>query len=682
MTACCCPGGRSACGRAGSSVPPRTRSRRRPGSAPPSWASGPPPGPSSCRHSSSSTWPRSAAGWLRYATSAWTSAAGSSLASSRSVRCGRSAICVACPACTFPTTWAGGCAGCRPTGSPRRGWPCARRSSSRSGRFPASAASTSWRPGTSRRSLPSSAAPGSLSGPARMAPAPTGTAAPSPPDRGDAVLIDVRPVAKLTGPDPLDVAATLGPVFGALSPARLDLATLRVVCDWIQYRHNFYEPVQARPVLADRPHRPERDGDKAPPETALEIALDLRRCNEPGDVAASVAAALATRGTETGQVLLEPWQPASESCLWRFNTLYWQALSRWEEATGREYEQALPGGKSQARNTDTADDLIRQLLRVWDELDARRALPEELYVVELGVGNGSQARTWLDEFARLDYQHGRDYYRRLHYLMGDYSAHVLDRARKAVAHHGDKVSSLVLDATRPQLTLGFLRGKAFCVYISNVYDNLPTDDVAAIRGRPYLVEVRAYLRRADAARIARRHHVKAGELAPLVHRLLRLGPDLLAEAAPDRFAGPHHTVSFWRDVWAALRLAERYVPLDGLDAYQVSPGVTGEILRPLLEGRGDVRMHVSNGALASFAGTLPLLHPFGQLYCHDLFLTGPDAYHTGFPGPGKYDGSVVNWVNGPLLALTGNRRGFDVQIAPLSGHPEANVKTLTAQVRD
>jgi hypothetical protein len=528
------------------------------------------------------------------------------------------------------------------------------------------------------------------------------------------VLIDVRPVAKLTGPGPVDVAAALAPVFSALGGAAgselaergaagselaergaagsgltepsapLDLAALRVVCDWIQYRHNFYEPVQARPVLAERPHLPERDGGTPPPETALEIALDLRRSGETGDLAASVTAALAARerGGEAGWVPLEPWQPASESCLWQFNTLYWQALSRWEEATGREYEQALPGGKSQAAVTGTADDLIRELLRVWDELEARRALPKELYVVELGVGNGSQARTWLDEFARLDYQHGRDYYRRLQYLMGDYSAHVLDRARKAVAHHGDKVSSLVLDATRPQLTLGFLREKAFCVYISNVYDNLPTDDVAAIRGRPYLVEVRAYLRRADAARIARRHHVRAGELAPLIHRLLRLGPDLLAEAAPDRFAGPHRAVSFWRDVWAALRLAERYVPLDGLDAYQVCAGVTGEILRPLLEGHGDVRMHVSNGALASFAGTLPLLHPFGRLHCHDLFLTGPDAYHTGFPGPGKYDGSVVNWVNGPLLALTGNRRGFDVQIVPLSGHPEANVKTLIAQVRD
>jgi len=493
------------------------------------------------------------------------------------------------------------------------------------------------------------------------------------------MLIDVRPVAKLTGPAPLDVAAALAPLLGALGPAGLDLATTRVVCDWIQYRQNFYEPVEVRPVLADRPRQPVPDGDTGPAaRSGLEIAVDLRRCG--GDLAARVTRALAGPAG-AAPVLLESWRPASESCLWQFNTLYWQALSRWEEATGRQYEQALPGGRSEASDSGVAGDLIRELLRVWDELDARRALPEELYVAELGVGNGSQARTWLDTFAGLDHVHGRDYYRRLHYLMGDYSAHVLDRARNAVAHHGDKVSTLVLDATRPQQTLGFLRGKAFCVYISNVYDNLPTDDVAIIRGHPYLVEVRACLPRPEVARIARRHHVRAGQLAALVHRLLRLGPDLLAEAAPDVFPGPAEAVAFWQEAWSALRLQERYVPLDGLDAYPVSPSISGEILRPLLESCGDVRMHVSNGALASFAGTLPLLHPFGRLQCHDLFLAGPGAYLTGFHGPGKYDGSVVNWVNGPLLALAGNRRGFDVRITP-ARRPGVNVKTLTAQVRD
>ncbi|MBO0817837.1 MAG: hypothetical protein J2P30_22120, partial [Actinobacteria bacterium] len=129
------------------------------------------------------------------------------------------------------------------------------------------------------------------------------------------MLIDVRPVAKLTGPDPVDVAAALAPVFAALggaagpelaesgaagpelaesgaagpglaeSSTALDLANLRVVCDWIQYRHNFYEPVEVRPVLADRPRRGEPAADHArPAESGLEIAIDMRRCGD-GDLA-------------------------------------------------------------------------------------------------------------------------------------------------------------------------------------------------------------------------------------------------------------------------------------------------------------------------------------------------------------------------------------------------------------
>ena len=85
---------------------------------------------------------------------------------------------------------------------------------------------------------------------------------------------------------------------------------------------------------------------------------------------------------------------------------------------------------------------------------------------------------------------------------------------------------------------------------------------------------------------------------------------------------------------------------------------------------------MSPGLAADFAFTREQTqHPI------KFSFTGPREYLTGFHGPGKYDGSVVNWVNGPLLVLAGNRRGFDVQIAP-ARRPGANVKTLTAQVRD
>jgi hypothetical protein len=252
--------------------------------------------------------------------------------------------------------------------------------------------------------------------------------------------------------------------------------------------------------------------------------------------------------------------------------LYWKALSLWEQATGKGYESALPGGESDARNVEAARDLILKLFAVWDNLAERHALPEELYVLELGVGNGNQARVFLDELRRLDGERGRgDYYRRLHYLMGDYSPHVLDLARKNVAHHAEHVSSLVLDALRPTQTLGFLRYKAFLVYISNVYDNLPTDEIVRIGGHLFQVETRAVMARSDADSLSASVNAKTEELPDLIARLLRLGPELLSEVLTEYFPTPAASVAFWRTAWDALRLDERYVPLVELDTYAIAP---------------------------------------------------------------------------------------------------------------
>src|SRR6516164_2649804 len=449
--------------------------------------------------------------------------------------------------------------------------------------------------------------------------------------------IDVRADARLR--ESPGAQAAFGPMVAALAGSGVDLARMRVVCDWIQYRNNFRDTAMIRPVIS---------ADAA--VDGYELAVDLRRCAQPGtDVEAEVTAALATAapaqaaggigglgGAAADRVWLEQWVPGSASCVWRFNALYWQALAAWEKTTGKEYERALPGGESDARNTAAARDLILDLFKMWDELGNRRALPEELYVLELGVGNGGQARIWLDEFVELDRRHGRDYYRRLHYLIGDFSAHVLDRARQAVAHHGDHVSGLVLEATRLSGSIGFLAGKAFLVYISNVYDNLPSDEVSVIRGRVCLVQVRSFVTSEAADAIAGQFGLTRAEVASLTERLLRIGPELLSESLPEKFADTGQAVHFWQAVWAAVRQAERYVPLEGLDTYQVTPSLTGEIPRPLLAAAGDVRMHVSNGALSSFADTLPLLHPFGRLVCHDLFTTSPGEYRAGFFGPGKY----------------------------------------------
>ena len=502
------------------------------------------------------------------------------------------------------------------------------------------------------------------------------------------MLIDFRPTARLRGPQPADVAGALGPLFEALRDEPVDLARVRIVCDWIQYRANFREPVDLRNVLP--PSHPVEGlaPDNAPGEQ-LELAVDLRRWAEPSQrqqLETRTRSLLADhRGEGPGdpdRIVLEDWRPSSESCIWSFNRLYWQALDLWEKVTGRMYESALPGGESDARNRAAVHELIRDLFSWWDQLATRNALPEELYVVELGVGNGSQAKTWLDEFRVVEADAGREYYRRLHYLMCDYSPHVLEMARGTVSAHQSRVSSFVLDATRPTTALAFLKYKVFLVYISNVYDNLPTDEVARIGGRTYLVETRAYLPGPAAAALADHIGGNVGMLPSLIEKLLRLGPTILADVAPNHIATTDGAVEFWRRVWDGIRLEERYVPLAGLDLYTVAPGVSGELLRPILESGGDIRMHVSNGAMASFVDTLPLLHPYGRLLNHDLFVTHADRYRNAFLGPGKYDGSVVNWINGPLMTMVGSRRGFDVRFEPFRHREGTNIVTMTAQVRD
>jgi hypothetical protein len=499
------------------------------------------------------------------------------------------------------------------------------------------------------------------------------------------VIVELRATDRLRGPKALDPAPVLASVLAAARESRTDLDRLRVVCDWVQYRQSFRPPVDLRRIRPP-PFEVARAGRNGvvPRGEAHELAVDLRRAGAV-DLGAELADVLGAAGdgaSPAGRCRLEPWGPTTASCVWAFNALFWKVLLLWEAATGRGYEQALPGGESDARNVAAARELILKLFALWDDLAARRALPEELHVLELGVGNGHQARTFLDEFKRLDRELDRDYYRRLHYLMGDYSPRVLELAGATVAHHAPRLSRLTLDATRPTETLGFLRYKAFLVYISNVYDNLPTDELVHLGGHFFRVEVRAYLPGGAAERIAAQVGATAGELPALVGRLLRLGPELLAEAQPERFAAPLAAAGFWRDVWEALRLEERYLPIEELDTYEVAPGVGGEILRPIVEAAGDVRFHVSNGAVASFVDTLPLLHPMGMLLCHDLFVTDLYQYATGFRGPGKYDGSVVNWVNGPLLAAVGSRRGYDVGFEPFVHRPGSSVTTLTTSVRE
>jgi hypothetical protein len=462
------------------------------------------------------------------------------------------------------------------------------------------------------------------------------------------------------------VAAAAGQTVGALlaliEEAGLDarlLASLRLHLDWIQYRANFRDPVSLRRAT-------DADGQ---PLTLAEIAVDLRR---PADAAAGLRRALRFLGPEgddaDDRIWLEAFGPLRGSVIWRFNDLFWKRLTDWEAASGRGFEQALPSGRSDANHPEAVADSVADFWTLLRELDKRGGLPAEIFALEIGVGTGTRAALWLDRFHALDEERGTGYYPRLRFLLGDYSLPTLDRALSAVERHRELVSILAMDAHNPLKVLSFLRYKILSIHLTNVYDNLAVDELVRRDGRLYLVEARAYLAAEAGARIASEFGIGTAALPATIERLLELGP----EALGDRARG----AAFWRQVWDGLRL-------DGPAEAPLPPGVQVEHLEDMLAAApDDVRFHISRGAAESFANTLPLLHPRGYLHVQDIFVTSMEEYRHGFRGPGKLDGSVINWVNGAMLGAVAARAGYDVHFAPFRYRPNSRTSVLYTTQRD
>jgi len=465
-----------------------------------------------------------------------------------------------------------------------------------------------------------------------------------------------------------DVVST---ILALLEEGRLEprqFARLQVHLDWIQYHENFREAVLA---LAG--------GDDANGRSSVtEVRIDSRQVT-PGALRELLCRALRSASAEASRdcerVYLEEFQSFRKSIAWEFNRLYWSRLKDWEQATGHGYERALPGGKSDGNHPEAIADSVAEFWALVKELDGKSQLPAEIFILEIGVGTGTRAGLWLDRFRALDQERGTSYYPRLRFLLGDYSLATLDRSRAAVKNHMDLCSFIALDALDPTKTLSFLRHKILHVHSTNTYDNLPDEELVWRDGRIHWVEVRAYIPTSEAARIGAAHGMPASDVAMMVNRLLEVGPQCL----PDRALG----VKFWQETWKAVRLEERLVGAMDVADPSLPAGLDPVQLEDILQGApSHLRFHVSSGALESFHNTVPLLHPRGYLQVQDIFVTNLNEYRMGFHGPGKLEGSIVNWVNGALLREVAERAGYDLHFTPFRYRPGSRTSILYTTRRE
>jgi hypothetical protein len=447
-----------------------------------------------------------------------------------------------------------------------------------------------------------------------------------------------------------------------------EYASLRIELDWIQYKQNFREP-----VMITRGPR-EQFGESC----LMEVHIDARQVAGEA-LREALQCALRSANLESRcqleRIYLEDFQSFRTSIVWDFNRLYWHRLKDWEQATGKTYEAALPGGKTDAHDPAAIADSVADFWTLLRDLESQNQLPPEVFILEIGIGMGTRAGLWLDRFRDLDRQRETKFYPRVRFLLGDYSQATLDRSRAAVREHLEQCSFIVLDALDPMKTLSFLRHKILHIHLTNVYDNLPDEQLVRRDGRLYWLHVRAYLPAPTAARIAGECAVPISEVPKTVKRLLAIG----AECLPDRTQG----IGFWQEVWKAVRLEERLVDADTLPHSSFPEGLDATNLENMLrEAPTDLRFHLSSGALESFRNTLPLLHPRGYLQVQDIFVTSLGDYRMGFHGPGKLDGSIVNWVNGVLLREVAERYGYDLHFAPFHYRPGSRTSVLYTTRRE
>jgi hypothetical protein len=239
----------------------------------------------------------------------------------------------------------------------------------------------------------------------------------------------IAPGRKKAGQSPVSQLAGLvnGAMLSMVDDDVLDARRappLRVHLDWIQYKTNFRDPVMVR-----------RTADSRWRALALaEIARAVRSLADPFEA------------NPHHHVFLGGFTPY-RGCL------------IWDAASGKGFEAAHPAGSSDANHPDAVAASARELLSRVQALDAKGRTPAEIIGLEIGVGTGARAASWLDRFKAYDAEAGGRFYPRLQFLLGDYSPTSLDRAMAAVAHHAGHVTAVPLDALNPVAAL-YLNGAA------------------------------------------------------------------------------------------------------------------------------------------------------------------------------------------------------------------------------
>jgi hypothetical protein len=150
----------------------------------------------------------------------------------------------------------------------------------------------------------------------------------------------------------------------------------------------------------------------------------------------------------SGGLVLQDFCPLAESLEWELGQLYWR--ERGSHAFSSDQVPFLI--HNDGNLSMQAAEVFFNSLQAADEAGQ---LPDDLFVLELGIGVGLFARFFLDWFEHLCDQAGADYYERLCYVGADRSEQMLrDACRNGIfLNHPGRYRLRLADALSPEQSL-------------------------------------------------------------------------------------------------------------------------------------------------------------------------------------------------------------------------------------
>lgn len=429
----------------------------------------------------------------------------------------------------------------------------------------------------------------------------------------------------------------------------------RVCWSRIRYRQHF------RPAAARRELR-SINGRRR-----YELTVDLGRVTSPKRLETELQRALGGHWYAPG-VAIGSFVTAGTNPAWQFNAAYWRRLPRFMQALGRDFRDSI-GGSPDTNDALTEDAARRFIARLRAARAAATADGAPLAYLDVGAAGCEHAAAMLGYLAAA--RAGP-----VEYLLADVSPAALKRARERLGDRRGQVTIRYLQLDLQQYRYAGLmpyRGRILTIHLTNMLDNLAGERLAQVNGRHYLLHVQLYLPGAALRSLAAAYRLRLGQAAAALAAIPTTGVErFLDEMGTLLGGGEDRLMRFWYDLYgnpalpgSGLKLLERLVEIPNLTGSEALPhelfGIgrlprAHAVLGELLEAAGsDVWLPLSERAVIGCLRLFALLHPAGALEITDILLREPVTHYAAYAGPAKYDGSVVEWVNGGLLQACARR---------------------------